>query len=272
LTIRDRRLEWLRPAEIIEEMEQRPLVYLPLGPLEWHGPHLPIGTDALDAQAVALRVAERVGGVVLPTFFCGSERERPSQQLRDLGFKGDEWMVGMDFPKNTLKSLYFREEFLALLLREMLHLLAEQGYQLIIIVNGHGAENNIAVIERISKEYTATRSVRVVPFLAWDAPGEALDVGHAGAIETSRMMALDPEAVDLSTLPPPEEPLYNVEWGIVDSLSFRGQPTPDFTTRNDPRADTSPERGEETFEISVSHIAEQVAGILSDMGYSPWDR
>ncbi len=174
MTIRDRRLEWLRPAEIIEEMEQRPLVYLPLGPLEWHGPHLPIGTDALDAQAVALRVAERVGGVVLPTFFCGTERERPSQQLRDLGFRGDEWMVGMDFPKNTLKSLYFREEFMALLLREMLHLVAQQGYELVIIINGHGAENHIAVIDRISKEYTATGSVRVVPFLAWD-PGAFLD-------------------------------------------------------------------------------------------------
>jgi creatinine amidohydrolase len=272
LTIRDRRLEWLRPAEIVEEMEQRPLVYLPLGPLEWHGPHLPLGTDALDAQAVALRVAERVGGVVSPTLFCGSERERSPRLLRDLGFKGVEWMVGMDFPQNTLKSLYFREEFLALLLREMLHLLSQQGYELVIIINGHGAENHIAVIDRISKEYTAAGSVRVVPFLAWDAPGEPLDVGHAGAIETSRVMALDPEAVDLSTLPPPEETLYNVEWGIVDSQSFEGQPTPDFTTRNDPRAGTSPERGEETLEISVSHIAAQVEAILSDMGYAPQDR
>ena len=76
MVIRDRRIEWLRPAEIIAEMTQRPLVYLPVGPLEWHGPHLPIGTDPLDAQAVARRVAARTGGLVMPTFFCGTERLR----------------------------------------------------------------------------------------------------------------------------------------------------------------------------------------------------
>jgi creatinine amidohydrolase len=267
--MRELRFERLRPSEIVAEMEQRPLVYLPLGPLEWHAPHLPLGTDPLIAQAVALRVAARVGGVVLPTFFWGSERERQPQQLRSLGFQGDEWIVGMDFPANSLKSLYCREEFLALLVREVLELLVRQGYRLIVIVNGHGASNHLAVLDRLSAEYTARGPARVLTIFAWaeeeqDAPG----VGHATAGETSRIMALYPETVDLSALPPVEEPLRNVDWAIVDSLTFSGQPTADFTTRDDPRVGASPERGEEDLQRSVLHIAREVAAALKEMGYS----
>ena len=261
----ERRLEWMRPAEIVAERKRCPLVYVPVGLIEWHGPHLPVGTDALDAETVALRCAERTGGVVLPTCYCGTERECTPQQLRDLGFGGDEWIVGMDFPRNTMKSLYFREEFFALVLREWLTLLTAQGYRLIVVINGHGAENQIAVIERLSREFTATGVVRVVPFLAWAAPGGELDVGHAEAIETARMMALDPERVDLASLPPVEEPLYNVDWGIVDARTFRGEPTAKRTTRNDPRVGTSPEYGEETFAISVAYIAGEVERLLEEV-------
>lgn len=262
----ERRFERLRPAEIVAEMKRNSLVYLPLGPLEWHAPHLPLGTDPLVAHAVALRVAAEVGGVVLPPFFWGSERERSPQQLRSLGFNGDEWIVGMDFPANSLKSLYCREEFLALLVREMLELLIAQGYRLIVIVNGHGATNHTAVLARLSAEYTARGPARVLTLSAWDVEKyEKSGVGHAGANETSWMMSLYPETVDLSTLPPPEKPLHNVEWGIVDGLTFRGQPAADFTTRDDPRVNASPERGEEDIQTAVQRISQKVAEALKEI-------
>jgi len=53
------------------------MAFPPLGPLEWHGPHLPLGVDALNAEAVAWRVAQEVGGVVLPALYVDTERERP---------------------------------------------------------------------------------------------------------------------------------------------------------------------------------------------------
>ena len=265
---RECRMEWLRPAEIVAEMRERPLVFMPVGPLEWHGPHLPLGTDALDAQAVALRVAQQIGGVVLPTLFCGTDRERSPEQLGYLGFEREQWIVGMDFPANTLQSLYFREEYVALLVREMLTLLIRQGYRLIVIVNGHGADNHVAVLERLSAEFTAESPARVIPFFAWASQDDVLDVGHADVIETSRMMALRAEAVDLSILPPVDQPLYNVDWGIVDARTFRGDPTPDFTMRDDPRTEASPELGETTFELSVSFISRQVADALREMGYA----
>jgi hypothetical protein len=40
--MRTRKLELLRPDEILNEMRRCPVVYLPLGPLEWHGPQSPM--------------------------------------------------------------------------------------------------------------------------------------------------------------------------------------------------------------------------------------
>ena len=110
--------ESLRPGEIVAERDRCPVVYLPLGPLEWHSLHLPVGTDPLNAAHVAQQLAGRIGGVVLPTFYWGTERERSARENRNLGFEEDDYIVGMDFPNHLIKSLYCREESLALLIRE----------------------------------------------------------------------------------------------------------------------------------------------------------
>ena len=45
--MRTRALEFLQPEKILDEMRRCPVVFLPLAPLEWHGPHLPYGVDPL---------------------------------------------------------------------------------------------------------------------------------------------------------------------------------------------------------------------------------
>ena len=80
-------LEYLRPGEIMAEKERFSVVYLPIGPLEWHGPAMPYGTDPLAAQEVARAAARITGGVVMPTLFVGTERERPSYILEAKGFE-----------------------------------------------------------------------------------------------------------------------------------------------------------------------------------------
>src|SRR5262245_10371838 len=57
-------------------LEQDPVVILPIGAVEQHGPHLPVGVDATSVEAVALRTAERLRGaeplsLVLPTLWYG---------------------------------------------------------------------------------------------------------------------------------------------------------------------------------------------------------
>jgi creatinine amidohydrolase len=68
---REIRFQYLRPSQVVAERARCPLVFLPVGPLEWHGPHLPLGTDPLNSEEVSLRLAREVGGVVLPPSIWG---------------------------------------------------------------------------------------------------------------------------------------------------------------------------------------------------------
>lgn len=266
------RLEYLRPGQVLEEMRRLPLVYLPVGTLEWHAPHLPLGTDMLLAHDHAVRLAQEVGGVVHPAIYCGTERERPAQMLRDIGFGGDEWIVGMDFPANSMPSLYYPEESFALMLREALALLAGRGYRMIAIVNGHGAENHINVLQRLAAAYNAegkTRVVVLVPFpLKYDEQGrQSVAAGHADIYETATMLSLHPETVDLATLPPPGQPLHNTDWAIVDSPTFSGNPTPDHTVRpaHDPRGATA-EMGAGYIAGVMPRVVEELRRALAEAG------
>jgi hypothetical protein len=93
------RYEWLRPGQLIARREQCPLVIVPVAPLEYHGPHLPIGTDPINCGMVAHACCRKLGkGVVLPTIMTGTERERGPAIVESLGFAEGEFIVGMDFP------------------------------------------------------------------------------------------------------------------------------------------------------------------------------
>jgi len=257
--MRKARFELMRPGEIIQERKRCPVAYLVFGPLEWHGPHLPLGTDPLIAYEIAVRAAQKTGGVVLPPLFWGTERERDPQTLKNLGFQGGEWIVGMDFPENSMKSIYLPEEFLALAARIMIEKLVEQGYRTIVIVNGHGATNQISTLERIATEFTRQKKVEVMcVFVSLADEKGRVDFGHATAMETSRMMAICPDAVDLTRLPPKENPLKYKEWAIVDSDAFCGKPAPNFEVQDDPRVLSSLTKGEESLRAAVEKIAEKV--------------
>ena len=263
---REIRYQCLRPGELIAERERCPLVYLPIGPLEWHGPHLPYGTDALNAQEASYRLARKTGGVVLPTLFLGTERERRPEMLRAIGFRGDEYIVGMDFPANPLPSLYYPEEVLAVVVRATLDLLIAQRYRVIAIINGHGAQNQIATLSRLTVEYSNTRPARVLFLMP--APGFVRGEGswsHATRGETAIMRAVAPESVDTSTLP--DGPLRNTALAVVDDPTFRGTPTPDYTVRpeEDPRLATA-EEGEASLNTVVAELAPVIRQALAEMG------
>ena len=61
--------EELTPAEFSSKIDKCPVAYLPLGTLEWQGPHLPLGSDAIQSQEFFERLAIKFGGIVLPKLF-----------------------------------------------------------------------------------------------------------------------------------------------------------------------------------------------------------
>ncbi len=234
--MREIHLERMRPDQIEAEKERCSIAYLPIGPLEWHGPAAPFGVDPLVAQESALRCARAVGGVVLPTLYAGTERERDPETLAHLGFADTaQYIVGMDFPDNSTPSYYFREEIFALTVREYLRLLVKQGYKLVVLVNGHGATGQMSSLFRLAAEFTGETGTRVLvgfPAASLGFPGE--DPGHATRAEISQAMALT-DSVDLTKLPPAGEPIYMWKTGMADGSAFAGHPSADFSVQDDPR-------------------------------------
>jgi creatinine amidohydrolase len=248
------RLQWLRPSEVLAAQAAKSIAYLPVGPLEWHGPHLPIGTDPLQAETVALALAEEIGGVVHPTLFWGTERERTPETLRNLGFRGDEWIVGMDFPGKALRSFYAPEEQFALVVRWNLENLISHGFRLVVIVNGHGATNQITQLQRLAGELTARGPACVLYTFPLDHVTS--EPGHATITETSAILALDAERVDLATLPPLKQALRIPEWAIADAASFDGDFTPEHAVHAsaDPRL-ASAGLGRSNYRAAVDALA-----------------
>ena len=79
----------LLPHEFRARLAERPLAYLPLGTLEWHGEHLPIGTDAIISEGIMVDAAREVGGIVMPPIHLGPDTVHSSEGGVDL--------IGMDF-------------------------------------------------------------------------------------------------------------------------------------------------------------------------------
>ncbi|OHB78037.1 MAG: hypothetical protein A2Z25_05090 [Planctomycetes bacterium RBG_16_55_9] len=183
---REVRLEFLRPKEIEEAQSARPTIFQPLGTIEWHGVHNIVGVDSVKAHALCVRAARKGGGLVSPTVYGG------------VGGVDQPHTFVMD-PENNIFSRLLRP-WLEQLCREM----ARDGFRAIIMLTGHyGAAQQIVVRE------TAVRMSRVlaIPVLGTPEYMLALDVGytgdHAAWGETSLMMHLYPDTVDLSRLGEP---------------------------------------------------------------------
>lgn len=176
-------LEFLRPAQIEQAQAACPTIFQPLGTIEWHGLHNVVGVDAIKAHALCVRAAQKGGGLVSPPLYGG------------VGGLNEPHTFIMD-PENDIFSKLLRP-WLEQLCREM----ARDGFRAIIILTGHyGAAQQIVVRE------TAVRMSRAlaIPVLGTPEYFLALDVDylgdHAAWGETSLMMHLYPDTVDLSLL------------------------------------------------------------------------
>jgi creatinine amidohydrolase len=247
------RYELMRPQQIIAAREKASVAYIPIGPLEWHAPHLPYGTDMLHAYAMALEAARETGGVVLPPLPLGTETCTDPERLRYQGFQGHERVFGVDFPGFPLPSLYLEESAFGVIVRELVRAVKRQAFRVIALVNGHGAPNQRTTLDRIAVEQSEPGRVSV--FLT-GFRNVTRYRGHAELGETSFVLAYHPETVDLEALPPLPTPLGNLQFAVLDGPTCAGQPTPDFTVRpeQDPRrADAA--RGRE----DVAHEGHEIA-------------
>ena len=261
----DWNMAFMFPDEVAAARERNGLVLLPLAPLEWHGPHLAMGCDNLLAHAFARRLARELQCPYFPPLFVGTERERNPNMLESLGFSRNAFIEGMDFPANSVASAYFREEVFAAVVRDAMHILFTRlRFARVVIVNGHGADNQRAVLDRLCREFnTGYEPKRVI----WVYPGfprslVAGSIGHAASDETSMLEATWPGSVDLSKLPSAGK-LRNVDYAIVDGETFDCAPTPDHTLREeqDPRVHFDPAWGNQQVEQAAREVIADVKAL-----------
>ncbi|MFB6133572.1 MAG: creatininase family protein [Halanaeroarchaeum sp.] len=147
------------------------LAVLPVGSTEQHGPHAPLGTDYLTAEHVASEGAAHCEKdvVVGPPVPVGVSEEHRQ-------FTGTLWVS-----PDTFRSY----------VRETVESLLSHGWDRVVIVNGHGG--NTAAIREIASELTRRFRAVVAPYTWFDAVDVDLDMGHAGAVETSLLLRTYPE-------------------------------------------------------------------------------
>jgi len=156
--------------------------------------------------------------------------------------------------------------------RELVDRLLRLEYQVIVIVNGHGALNQVTTLERICRELTETTPAKVLLANAWiTEPWRGFQMAHADAVETSLMMALHPDGVDMGQLPPASEPLSSAQWGILDAETCQGHFTPNHTVHADadPRLHASAELGQEMLLLAVEKVEKMVQRALDEIGRTP---
>ena len=270
---REIRFECLRPGQLNEERKRCPLVFVPIGPLEYHGPHLPVGMDAINATQCALEACKRLGkGVVHPTLYWGTERERPNWMLESLGFDRSDWIIGMDFPTAIWKSHYYQEHLFAQVVAGVVEMLIAGGYKVIVLVNGHGAWNQLETLDRLAKHYSHATDTLVAWKLAANLEiSEKNLAGHADVFETSEMLyyqkaVYDSDSmVDLSQLPDPSVPIRYPDFSIVDGPGFSENPSPGRIVQTDPRKATA-DKGRREFEETVTGYIRLTEEALKEKG------
>ena len=182
------RYEEMAPDELQAALARAPVAYLPLGMLEWHAYHLPVGNDALKAHALCMKVAEQVGGVVLPPFWAGVGG----------GHKAYPWTIA-----------YEQEAAVEDLVAHTFDRLAELGFRVIVAITGHYPGEQVQMVKRAAARHAARPGAATVFALPeYEAyPGPECPGDHAAKWETSILAYLRPELVHLEAMDRhPEDP------------------------------------------------------------------
>jgi creatinine amidohydrolase len=175
-------------------------VVVPVGAVEQHGPHLPLGVDHLLAAAVSADAAREL---------LNRGRDALVAPVLAYGYKSQAKMGGgQRFPGTTSLDA----QTLIAQLRDVLRELARHGCRRAVVLNGH-YENQLFTCEGIDLARREEPGLTVLRLEYWDFttaetlagifpdgfPGYALE--HAAVLETSLMLHYHPDLVDLSAIP-----------------------------------------------------------------------
>ena len=176
------KFEELNAGQFVEAVKQsEKTCILPFGVLEKHGPHLPLGTDLINVRELVFRTVKKEYTVVYPEYYFGQIFEA----------------------KHQPGTIAYSHEIIWNLLHETCDELARNGLKKIIIVNGHGGNNNFLkyfcqvqlqkekdyIVHLFLPETDSTIEKEMQKLRKTDFDG------HAGEVETSVMLTHRPDLV-----------------------------------------------------------------------------
>lgn len=166
-------LEELTWPEVGRALARDPRLLLPVGALEQHGPHLPLGANSLVARRVANEVSGRTGIVLAPPLSYG------------VTLGGGPWAGSAGLRRKTFHRV----------LNELLGRWEDHGVREFIVITAHPYEPHVeALLLCVTARSTTTvfdlHQIDVADLLEVDPAGE-----HGGELETSLLLHLAPELV-----------------------------------------------------------------------------
>ena len=203
-------LTWFEYQRRLEE--DAPILMLPTGSIEQHGPHLPLITDTLIAEMISERVAALIGAIVASPFAYGYKSQPKSGGGNH--FCGTTSLDGATY---------------SAMLRDVICEFARHGVRKLVIVDGH-CENGMFLVEGIDLalrqlRYAGIEDLKVVKLGYWEFINQQTedvlfpdglsnwDLEHAAMMETSVMLHLRPDLVRKELIPnhaPANFPPYDV--------------------------------------------------------------
>jgi creatinine amidohydrolase len=176
---------------------------LPLGATEYHGPHLPYGTDTIAAETLAAAFAQELGQtLVLPPMPYGVSHHH------------------LDFPW----TLSVRPDTLSLVVRDIAASLLRSGIGKLVILSAH--DGNAPVAQVAARHLSEDHRISVAVFSGWQrksrtalAGTRTVDLDHAGRSETSLTLYAAPDTVrlDLARAEPNEPSSHEID--VVGSFA-----------------------------------------------------
>lgn len=203
-----------KPFPVMEEMTvklvrkylaRKKSIIIPMGVIEQHGYHLPLKTDALIATHLGRMIGERTGILVAPTMY---------QSFSGGGLPG---------------TINISPAVMSLVVGDMLASLAVQGFQNFYLFLCHGGSENARALDNALKLLLRTNPlfrkalVALLPVWKFDRDGIAWNRvpaegdWHAGWLETSLVMALEPGLVRMRDLALDPAPLLKQQMDHPDN-------------------------------------------------------
>jgi creatinine amidohydrolase len=223
------------------------VVLVPVGQLETHGPHLPIDVDVVQVDYVCQEAAKRAPDVLVaapPIYYAFSEHV-------------------MDFPG----TMAVRPETLLAYLFDIGSSFARQGFEKLVLVNGHGSNRSICEVatRRITNETSAycatlTHFSLITDVMAELRESEVGGIAHAGEVETSEYMFLRPELVKKDKIQDEFAPDYRpwraddfaVDAGPIHFMEYWSQRSKSGIEGAPSLA--TPEKGEKLLEATIERM------------------